>query len=117
MCDLPCVCRYGVKSEFRRLFIPMMDYLQLLVVKSAFSTLKDAVFHLWNFMAGLVSNILEKLGLQDQADHHLNHLKTVDETEELMRHRGIDRESWKKMKRVGKDVLVSMNKWGISPRV
>ena len=112
-------CSYGVKTEFRRLFLPMMDYLQLLVVKSAFSTLKDGILYLWMFLTNAIKLVLKKIGVKDETDPSLTEqFGSLYVAEGIMsRQLQIDRRSWKKIKRAGKDVLVSMNEWGISPRV
>ena len=117
---IPAVCcSYGVKTEFRRLFLPMMDYLQLLVVKSAFSTLKDGILYLWMFVTNIIKLVLKKIGVKDETDLSLTEqFGSLYVAEGIMsRQLQIDRKSWRKIKRAGKDVLVSMNEWGISPRV
>ena len=99
----------------------MMDYLQLLVVKSAFKTLKDGIVHVWVFLINLFKNISKALGIIEEdgdIDSTASTLGSLYVAEGLMsKHLRINRKSWKKMKRVGKDVLVSMNEWGISPKV
>lgn len=97
----------------------MMDYLQLLVVKSAFNTFKDGLIYLWDFLVDVLKRILKALGLHQESEETTDgKVPSKYDAEGLMnQHHQIDRKSWKKIKRVGKDVLVSMNEWGISPRV
>eukprot|EP00210_Caulerpa_lentillifera_P009604 g9161.t1 len=114
--------RYGTKTEYRRLLLPVIDYLQLLVVKSAFNAIKDGAIALWTFLTELFQKIIKKWTPKPAEDDvHLSngvHFGSSYITDAPMREQfNIDKKTWKNMKRLGKDVLVSMNEWGISPKV
>lgn len=115
--------RYGTKTEYRRLLLPVVDYLQLLVVKSAFNSVKDGAIALWAFLTRIFRQITNRWIANQSKTNDVNlsngvHFGSSYITDAPMREQlQIDKRTWKNMKRLGKDVIVSMNEWGISPKV
>lgn len=105
--------------------MPMLDYLQLLVVKSAMDAFKNFFFNAWISIGKLFNKIRYKLMMFIQNIRKRGKREGSKEEDAYQQKRNtfnkellkVDRKTWKRMKLAGKDVLVAMNEWGVSPRV
>lgn len=107
-------CRYGVQADTGRWILQKLDYIQLLTVQACFAAFKNAI----KYARNVAETTSRRLGAY-LSDGPLNGPDVcIEDFDTFMSNKAIvDTKTWRKIKDIGKDAVISMNELGIPLKV